>query len=39
MPFDVQMRVGTAEVTVALLAVALLAVRPRVRAAAEIGSM
>jgi FHA domain len=38
-PFDVQMRVGTAEVTVVLLAVALLAVRPRVRAAAEIGSM
>jgi hypothetical protein len=39
MPFDAQMRVGTAEVTVALFAVALLAVRPRVRAAAEIGSM
>jgi FHA domain len=38
-PFDAQMRVGTAEVTAALLVVALLAVRPRVRAAAEIGSM
>jgi hypothetical protein len=39
MPFDAQMRVGTAEITVALFVVALLAVRPRVRAAAEIGSM
>jgi hypothetical protein len=39
MPFDAQMRVGTAEITVALLVVALLAVRPRVRAAAEIGSL
>jgi hypothetical protein len=38
-PFDVQMRVGTAEVTVALMAVALLAVRPRIRAATEIGSL
>jgi len=38
-PFDVQMRVGTAEVTAALAIVALLAVRPRVRVAAEIGSL
>jgi pSer/pThr/pTyr-binding forkhead associated (FHA) protein len=38
-PFDAQMRVGSAEITVVLLAVALLAVRPRVRAAAEIGSL
>jgi hypothetical protein len=38
-PFDAQMRVGSAEITVVLLVVALLAVRPRVRAAAEIGSM
>lgn len=39
MPFDAQMRVGSAEITAALFVVALLAVRPRVRAAAEIGSM
>jgi pSer/pThr/pTyr-binding forkhead associated (FHA) protein len=38
-PFDAQMRVGSAEITAALFVVALLAVRPRVRAAAEIGSM
>lgn len=39
MPFDAQMRVGSAEIVAALFVVALLAVRPRVRAAAEIGSM
>jgi hypothetical protein len=38
-PFDAQMRVGSVEMTAALFAVALLAVRPRVRVAAEIGSL
>jgi hypothetical protein len=37
--FDRQMRIGSLEVTAALAAVALLAARPRVRAAAEIGSL
>lgn len=39
MTFDAQMRVGTLEITAALLAVAIVAARPRVRAAAEIGRM
>jgi len=37
--FTTQMRVGSLEITAALAAVALLAARPRVRAAAEIGSL
>lgn len=37
--FDAQMRVGSIEMTAALLAVAIVAVRPRVRTAAEIGPL
>ncbi len=37
--FTTQMRVGSLEITAALAAVALLAARPRVRAAAEIGGL
>ncbi len=37
--FTRQMRVGSLEITAALAAVALLAARPRVRAAAEIGTL
>ncbi|HLY01450.1 MAG TPA: FHA domain-containing protein [Candidatus Cybelea sp.] len=37
--FTTQMRVGSLEITAALAAVALLAAHPRVRAAAEIGSL
>jgi hypothetical protein len=37
--FTTQMRVGSLEITAALAAVALLAARPRVRAAAESGSL
>ncbi|MGC9991223.1 MAG: FHA domain-containing protein [Candidatus Cybelea sp.] len=37
--FTTQMRVGSLEITAALAAVALLAARPRVRAAAEIGTL
>ncbi len=39
MTFDAHMRIGTLEITAALLAVAVVAARPRVRAAAEIGRM
>lgn len=39
MTFEAQMRVGSLEITAALLAVAVLAARPRVRAAAEIGRL
>ena len=39
MTFQAHMRVGTLEMTAALLLVAIVAVRPRVRAAAEIGGM
>ncbi|MGB8520287.1 MAG: FHA domain-containing protein [Candidatus Tumulicola sp.] len=39
MTFQAQMRVGTLEITAALLLVAIVAARPRVRAAAEIGRM
>ncbi|MGA8534065.1 MAG: FHA domain-containing protein [Candidatus Tumulicola sp.] len=39
MTFDAQLRVGSLEITAALLAVAVVAVRPRVRAAAEIGRL
>lgn len=39
MTFQAQMRVGTLEITAALLVVAIVAARPRVRAAAEIGRM
>ena len=39
MTFDAQMRIGTLEITAALLVVAVAASRPRVRAAAEIGRM
>jgi hypothetical protein len=37
--FDRQMRVGSLEITAALALVALLAARPRVRAAADIGAL
>jgi pSer/pThr/pTyr-binding forkhead associated (FHA) protein len=37
--FTTQMRVGSLEITAALAAVAVLAARPRVRAAAEIGTL
>jgi hypothetical protein len=37
--FERQMRLGTLEITAALLVVALLAARPRTRAAAEIGEL
>jgi hypothetical protein len=37
--FDAHMRLGSLEIAAALLAVAVVAVRPRVRAAAEIGRM
>jgi hypothetical protein len=37
--FQRQMRIGSLEITAALAAVALLAARPRVRAAAEIGAL
>lgn len=37
--FAAEMRIGSLEITVALAAVAVLASRPRVRAAAEIGSL
>jgi pSer/pThr/pTyr-binding forkhead associated (FHA) protein len=37
--FTAQMRLGSLEITAALAAVALLAARPRVRAAAEIGTL
>jgi pSer/pThr/pTyr-binding forkhead associated (FHA) protein len=37
--FDAQMRLGTLEMTAALLLVAAIAARPRVRAAAEIGRL
>jgi hypothetical protein len=37
--FTTQMRVGSLEITAALAAVALLGARPRVRAAAEIGTL
>jgi pSer/pThr/pTyr-binding forkhead associated (FHA) protein len=37
--FTAQMRVGSLEITAALAAVALLAARPRVRAATEIGTL
>ncbi len=39
MTFAAHMRIGTLEITAALLAVAVVAARPRVRAAAEIGRM
>jgi pSer/pThr/pTyr-binding forkhead associated (FHA) protein len=39
MTFDAHMRIGSLEITAALLAVAVVAARPRVRAAAEIGRM
>ncbi len=39
MTFQAQMRVGTLEITAALLLVAIVAARPRVRAAAEIGGI
>ena len=39
MTFDAQMRIGTLEITAALLLVAIASARPRVRAAAEIGRM
>jgi len=37
--FDRQMRIGTLEITAALTLVAILAARPRVRAAADIGAL
>lgn len=37
--FDRQMRLGTLEITAALALVALLAARPRIRAAADIGAL
>jgi FtsP/CotA-like multicopper oxidase with cupredoxin domain len=37
--FDAQMRIGSLEISAALLAVAVVAARPRVRAAAEIGQL
>lgn len=39
MTFDAQMRIGSLEISAALLAVAVVAARPRVRAAAEIGQL
>jgi pSer/pThr/pTyr-binding forkhead associated (FHA) protein len=39
MTFDAQMRIGSMEITAALLAVAVVAARPRVRAVAEIGRL
>ncbi|MEO6834341.1 MAG: FHA domain-containing protein [Candidatus Tumulicola sp.] len=39
MTFDAHMRIGSLEVTAALFAVAVVAARPRVRAAAEIGRL
>jgi hypothetical protein len=39
MTFDAQMRIGSIEISAALLAVAVLAARPRVRTAAEIGPL
>ena len=39
MTFDAQMRIGSLEITAALLAVAVVAARPRVRATAEIGRL
>lgn len=39
MTFDAHMHIGSLEITAALLAVAVVAARPRVRAAAEIGRM
>lgn len=39
MTFDAHMRIGSLEIAAALLAVACVAARPRVRAAAEIGRM
>ncbi|HEY1655214.1 MAG TPA: FHA domain-containing protein [Candidatus Tumulicola sp.] len=39
MTFEAQMRVGSLEIAAALLAVAVIAARPRVRAAAEIGRL
>jgi hypothetical protein len=39
MTFDAHMRIGSLEITAALLAVAVVAARPRVRAAAEIGRL
>lgn len=39
MTFDAHMRIGSLEITAALLAVAAVAARPRVRAAAEIGRL
>ncbi len=39
MTFAANMRIGTLEISAALLAVAVMAARPRVRAAAEIGRM
>lgn len=39
MTFDAHMRIGSLEITAALLAVASVAARPRVRAAAEIGRL
>ena len=39
MPLDAQMRIGTLEITAALLLIAIFAWRPRVRAAAEAGRL
>jgi FHA domain len=39
MTFDAQMRIGSMEISAALLAVAVFTARPRVRSAAEIGPM
>jgi hypothetical protein len=39
MTFDAQMRIGSIEISAALLAVAVFTARPRVRSAAEIGPM
>jgi pSer/pThr/pTyr-binding forkhead associated (FHA) protein len=39
MTFEAQMRIGSLEITAALLAVAIVAARPRVRATAEIGRL
>lgn len=39
MTFDAQMRIGSLEISAALLAVAVVAARPRIRAAAEIGQL
>jgi hypothetical protein len=39
MTFDAHMRIGSLEITAALLAVAVVAARPRVRATAEIGRL